>query len=219
MTGVVYEELESARVARILRTDILVGRRRPGSRLVEREIAAELGVSRLPVREAIRALVAEGIVISRPRSWAVVRQFTFQDIQDFAEVREAIETQVFVLAAERHDERGLALLRRALEAEEAAAEQGDFATAREQGGDFHELTVHLAGNKMLLELVGVFVTRLRWLFGQHEDLTSMVAEHRRLYDAIAARDTELVRTLIIDHMAKGRVDAERRLRESSGFSI
>ena len=101
-------ELESVRVTRILRDDIVLGRRMPGSRLVERDIAAELDVSRLPVREAIRTLVAEGVVVARPRTWAVVREFTHRDIQDFAEVREAIETLIFVFAAERHEEAGIA---------------------------------------------------------------------------------------------------------------
>src|SRR5690554_3548221 len=86
------DELESVRVTRVLRDDIVLGRRMPGSRLVERDIAAELNVSRLPVREAIRALVTEGIVIARPRSWATVREFTLQDVRDYAEVRSAIET-------------------------------------------------------------------------------------------------------------------------------
>ena len=75
-------ELESARVARILRDDIVQGRRLPGDKLIERDIAAELDVSRLPVREAIRALVAEGIVLVKPRSWAVVREFTLRDLRD-----------------------------------------------------------------------------------------------------------------------------------------
>src|SRR6218665_3634131 len=103
-------ELESVRVTGILRDDIILGRRMPGSRLVERDIAAELNVSRLPVREAIRVLVAEGIVVARPRTWAVVREFTQQDIQDFGQVREAIETLIFVFAAQRHDGVGLARL-------------------------------------------------------------------------------------------------------------
>ncbi|MBQ3359643.1 MAG: GntR family transcriptional regulator, partial [Microbacterium sp.] len=74
MTGAGATELESVRVTRILRDDIVLGRRAPGSRLVERDIAAELHVSRLPVREAIRVLVSEGVVVARPRTWAVVRE-------------------------------------------------------------------------------------------------------------------------------------------------
>ena len=156
-------ELESVRVTRILRDDIVLGRRLPGSRLVERDIAAELNVSRLPVREAIRTLVSEGVVIARPRTWAVVREFTHRDIQDFAEVREAIETLIFVFAAERYDEHGLARLRGAYERELAAALTDDAEAARVAAAEFHEIAVDLAANEMLGELIAVFLTRLRWL--------------------------------------------------------
>ncbi len=204
-------ELESARVTRILRDDIVLGRRLPGSRLIERDIAAELNVSRLPVREAIRALVAEGVVVARPRTWAKVREFTHRDIQEFSEVRESIEALIFALAAERHDEAGLARLQEAYERERDAALSGDSETARRAAGEFHEVAADLAGNEMLCELVGVFVTRLRWLFGQHDDLIGMSDEHRVILDAIIARDSEKLRHLIPQHLARGRAAAERRL--------
>lgn len=211
-------ELESARVARVLRDDIIFGRRAPGSRLIERDIAAELNVSRLPVREAIRALVSEGVVIARPRSWAVVRQFTHRDIRDFAEVREAIETLVFVFAAQRHDRAGIARLRAAYEAEFGAAQIGDAEGARTAAAEFHEIAGELAGNDMLTELIGVFLTRLRWLFGQHDDLRAMAEEHRVILEAMAARDVDALRILIPQHMAYGQEIAARRL-QAAEFQI
>lgn len=211
-------ELESARVTRILRDDIVLGRRAPGSRLVERDIAAELNVSRLPVREAIRALVGEGIVISRPRTWAVVREFTHRDVQDFGEVREAIETLIFVFAAQRHDEAGLARVRGAYERERAAAEDGDVDAARTAAAEFHEIVAELAGNEMLSELIGVFVTRLRWLFGQHDDLSAMAEEHRVILAALEARDAESLRRIIPLHLAGGQEAALRRL-ANGNYSI
>lgn len=217
MTGAEVVELESVRVTRLLRDDIMLGRRAPGSRLVERDIAAELHVSRLPVREAIRALVGEGIVIARPRTWAVVREFTERDIQDFAEVREAIETLIFEFAAVRHDLEGLSRLRSALERERAAVEADDLIAGRAAAGEFHEIVSAMAGNDMLKELVGVFMTRLRWLFGQYDDLEGMLAEHEQIYAAIAARDAGQVRELLPRHLARGREAAERRLRASTGM--
>ena len=207
-------ELESVRVTRVLRDDIVLGRRVPGSRLVERDIAAELNVSRLPVREAIRTLVAEGVVIARPRSWAVVREFTHRDIRDFAEVRESMETLIFVFAAERHDETGLARLREVYERERAAAQAGDADGARSAAGEFHEVAAKLAGNEMLCELIDVFATRLRWLFGQHDDLLAMAEEHRVIFEAIAARDTEALRRIVPEHLATGQAAAELRLASS-----
>nr|WP_201468886.1 GntR family transcriptional regulator [Microbacterium hydrocarbonoxydans] len=204
-------ELESVRVTRILRDDIILGRRLPGSRLVERDIAAELDVSRLPVREAIRALVGEGVVIARPRTWAVVREFTPRDLQNFGEVREAIETLIFVFAAQRHSEEGLARLRAAHEKEVVAASAGDVDGARIAAAEFHEVAAELAGNEMLSELIGVFVTRLRWLFGQHDDLPAIADEHRMILEAVAARDEETLRALIPRHLASGQAAAQSRL--------
>lgn len=204
-------ELESVRVTRILRDDIVLGRRAPGSRLVERDIAAELSVSRLPVREAIRTLVSEGVVVARPRTWAVVREFTRRDIQDFAEVREALETLIFVFAAERHDEIGIGRMRRAYERELEAARADDTEGARKAAAEFHEVAVELASNEMLGELIAVFLTRLRWLFGQHENLLAMADEHRIILEAMAARDIETLRRIVPAHLASGQTAAEQRL--------
>lgn len=204
-------ELESVRVTRILRDDIVLGRRAPGSRLVERDIAAELSVSRLPVREAIRTLVSEGVVVARPRTWAVVREFTRRDIQDFAEVREALETLIFVFAAERHDEIGIGRMRRAYERELEAARADDTEGARKAAAEFHEIAVELASNEMLGELIAVFLTRLRWLFGQHENLLAMADEHRIILEAMAARDIETLRRIVPAHLASGQTAAEQRL--------
>jgi len=212
-------ELESVRVTRILRDDIVLGRRVPGARLIERDIAAELNVSRLPVREAIRTLVSEGVVVARPRTWAVVREFTHRDIQDFAEVREAIETLIFVFAAERHDEDGIARMRGAYERELAAAQAEDPEAARIAAAEFHEIAVELAANEMLGELIAVFLTRLRWLFGQHDDLLAMADEHRIILEAMVARDTVALRRIVPAHLASGQSAAQRRLAKDTDLAV
>lgn len=203
--------LESERVADALRDDIVTGRRLPGSRLVERDIANELGVSRLPVREAIKVLVAEGVVVARPRSGAVVRSFSPHDLQGFAEVREALETLSFVLAARRIDEVGLALLESLVTQEATAAALGNREAARQASTAFHMAVVRLSENAMLIELAGSLVTRLRWLFGQHDDLTTMAATHREILEAIRRRDVEALQRLIPEHLAEGRAAAHERM--------
>lgn len=214
-----HAELESARVARILRDDIMLGRRPPGSRLVERDIAQLLDVSRLPVREAIKTLVLEGIVITRPRSWAVVREFTLKDIRDFSEVRSALETLAFVLTAECHDDDGARRLGEILAREERAAQTGDREKARVAAADFHAAAVDLADNTGLDELSRVFLTRLRWLFGQHEALTDMAQEHHDIYEAVIARDVDRLRVMIPQHLDAARMAAEERYFERIAQSI
>lgn len=204
-------QLESSRVAEILREDILLGRRLPGSRLVERDIAAELQVSRLPVREAIRDLVSDGIVVATPRTWAVVRTFSAQDLQDIAQVREAMETLAFELATQRAGEAGLRLLESIVDEEDAAAAAGDVESARRASTTFHMTAVRLARNAMLNELAASLVTRLRWLFGPHDDLSEMAGAHREILTAMRAGDVDAIRRLLPAHLAEGRVAAEKRL--------
>jgi DNA-binding GntR family transcriptional regulator len=67
---------ESDRVTAWLRDSILDGERAPGSRLIERDLAAECGASRVPVRDALKALETEGLVVLRPNTWAIVREVT-----------------------------------------------------------------------------------------------------------------------------------------------
>ena len=195
---------ESERVTRQLRDEIIDGARRPGSRLVERELAEALGVSRLPVREALKTLVSEGLVTPRPRSWAVVREFTTSDIADLDEVRSGLETLAFRLAAQRHTRPGLEKLRATVDAELEAARADDAVRARRAAADFHQTVISLAANELLNELERVLRSRLRWLMGQHDDLLAVALEHEALYQAIAERDVERVQTLVLHHLATSR---------------
>lgn len=197
-------EPEADRVVRILRDQIIDGSRPPGSRLVERELAAEMGVSRIPVRDAIRQLAAEGLVAPRPRTWAVVRRFTAGDIEELIEVRSALEVLAFRLAAQRRSPDQLSELRQALLTEQRAASAGDVRTAREAGADFHELVVTMAGNRLLSELFASTRSRMRWLLAQHSELAPMAAEHEALYRAVAGGDGERAVALAEAHLVTSR---------------
>ncbi|UVS78724.1 GntR family transcriptional regulator [Actinokineospora sp. UTMC 2448] len=205
-------EAESERVVRLLRDEIIDGVRVPGSRLVERDVAAELGVSRVPVRDALRVLVAEGLVVARPRTWAVVREFSASDVSDLHEVRAAIEPLVFRLAAQRRTRDGLVRLKAAVDAESAAARAGDAVAARRAAADFHEVVTDLAANELLNELQRPLRSRMRWLLGQHDDLVAVARQHEGLYAAIADRDVARVERLVAEHLDAGRGMAEERAR-------
>lgn len=193
-------ELESVRVTRVLRDDIVLGRRLPGSRLVERDLAAELHVSRLPVREAIRRLGVEGIVVSRPRTWAVVRHFTAQDVVDLTVLRIALENAAFGIAVERYDDEGLARVTAALALEEEAAASGDVVQTNLASGRFHRTLVALAGNQTIDETMSVFETRFRRAFGRNADLRAHVDAHRAIVDALVERDAARVCELNRAHL-------------------
>lgn len=201
---------EAERVTRLLRDEIVDGDRPPGSRLVERELAAVLGVSRVPVREALQTLAAEGLVTPRPRSWAVVRTFTDADLLDLVEVRSAIEVLTVRLAAERRTPDQLRDLTGALEREATAASTGDATEARRAAADFHEVVSTMAGNSVLDEISALTASRMRWMLGQHDDLQAMVAEHAALLDAVRDGDVERADALAREHLRSSLASARAR---------
>lgn len=194
------EGSESDRVERMLRDEILDGVRPPGSRLVERDLAQELGVSRVPVREALQALAGEGLVTLRPHTWAVVREFTDDDVADLLQVRGALEVLAFRLAAERVDEAGLAHLRSAVAREVEAARAQDAVLARRAAADFHEAVIEASDNALLVDLNHAMRSRMRWLLAQHDDLLALAREHEELCAAIAARDLDHLDALVQAHL-------------------
>lgn len=198
-------ESETERVTRLLRDDILDGVRPPGERLVERELATALDVSRVPVREALKALVSEGLVTPRPRTWSVVRTFTDSDIADLTEVRTAFEPLTFRLAAERRTREGLDRLRKTLDEQLVAARAKDAVVARRKAADFHEIVTELASNELLIEIERPLRSRMRWLLTQHDDLIAVAGQHLELYTAIANRDVDLAERLASDHLAQSQV--------------
>lgn len=196
VVAAVEDESETQRVTRLLRDEILDRVLAPGSPLVERELAARHGVSRVPVRDALRTLVSEGLVTPRPRTWAVVRTFSQREVTDLQEVRTAIETLAFRLATQRHTREGLAQLRVVVVAELDAARRGDAVAARRAVGAFHDTVVSLSGNSVLQDMERSLRSRLHWLLGQYDDLLGVAHEHEALYAAIARRDQAAVARLL-----------------------
>lgn len=195
---------ETSRVTGVLREEIIDGVREPGSRLVERELAVDLGVSRVPVREALKQLAAEGLVSMRPNTWSTVRIFTASDIADFNEVRTSLEIMAFELAAHRHTRESLAELEEVVTRGQQSAAAGDATTARHAGAQFHALVTKMSGNQLLVEINRMLDGRLRWLLSQHDDLQHVADEHAELYQAIAYRDPARVRELALHHLDTSR---------------
>lgn len=112
-----------------LRQAILKGELEPGERLMEMQLAEQLGVSRTPIREAIRKLELEGLVLMIPRRGAIVAKITEKDLKDVLEVRASLERLSTKLACERMEEETIEELREAQEAFKAAL-RGDDITAQ-----------------------------------------------------------------------------------------
>ncbi|WP_433676799.1 GntR family transcriptional regulator [Microbacterium gorillae] len=197
-------EPESVRVTTWLRDAILDGERPPGSRLIERDLAAEFGVSRIPVRDALKQLVTEGLVEPRPNTWAIVREFTDADLADLDEVRAVLDPLAFRLAAERHRRDGLERLEAALAQEQEGARSGEPVASRRAAADFHEIVTELSENRLLGEMMRGIRSRVRWALTQHDDLQHISGEHVALFEAIRDRDGDRAARLATEHLESSR---------------
>jgi DNA-binding GntR family transcriptional regulator len=178
----------------------------PGRRIIERDLAAELQVSRIPLREAMQLLQNDGLVVLVPRQGSIVAPFTADDVRDLFDVRESLEVLAARLAAERHTDEGLSRLRsRMREARAAVARRDDPATAAANAG-FHRDLVDIAANPLLSSLMRPLEARVQWLFHltRQRDLVQQCDEHQELFDAVAARDADLAADLAFHHIASGR---------------
>lgn len=185
----------------------------PGDRLVERAIAADLKVSRVPVRQALRDLVAEGYAVERPTGGVAVRIYGDEEIIELTEVGAALES-VLVARLAQDPSRELGLLDAVLREAEVAVERGDSAAAVEANSRFHEVLASLARG-VVSELLGSIAPRLRWLQRQHGDPAVILAEHRRLLSALTAGDSEGARTIALGHASTSR-EAFRALHGADG---
>ncbi|MBB5080586.1 GntR family transcriptional regulator [Nonomuraea endophytica] len=188
-----------------LKERIIEGDLHPGQRLIERDLAAELEVSRVPVREALGRLEAERLVVLVPRQGVLVSPFTPQDVADFFDVRESLEVLAARLTAQRADGNGLAALRAVLDQADEATRRRDARAIALANAAFHTAVVALSGNALLVDMMRPLEARLRWLFRlTHYDPEQQCAEHHELYQAIAAHDSDAAADQVLRHIHAGR---------------
>lgn len=191
-------------VFKTLRQAILTGEFMPGERLMEVTLANRLGVSRTPVREAIRKLELEGLVVMVPRKGAEVARITVGDLKDVLEVRCHLEEFASVLACERIEEDEKEELQAALEAFEDAIEKKDLKLIAERDVDFHDVIFKATKNKRLLQIINnlreqIYRYRIEYIkdFDYHQVL---VNEHREIMKTIFAGDKEKAEKIMRTHI-------------------
>jgi DNA-binding GntR family transcriptional regulator len=187
-----------------IRMRIAEGEWGPGTRLVERDLAEEFQVSRVPVREALRALESEGFVDLLPRRGAVVRDLTRSVVSDLFDIRQVLEGLVARLVADRVDDEGLAQLCAVVDDGRRAVDAGDHAQCGTANTAFHETLLQLSGNDSLRSVLEPVTGRLRWLFRQTTDHERVQREHEQLYAALALRDSELAAAVALAHVRASR---------------
>ncbi len=184
-----------------IRTRIAAGDFPPGHRLKERDLSDETGISRIPIREAIRSLASEGFVTLVPRRGAVVTQLQPELLDEIFEVREALEVQECALAAKRASEGEIERMRESVEAAERALRAGDAEGVNEANARFHEILVEASHNDTLAGVLRPLKNRLNWILRQNEDATLVCREHRDILEAIVSGDVDQARAVATSHVA------------------
>jgi len=192
-------------VRRALQTRISDGTLRPGDRLYEQDIAAEFGVSRVPVREAIRMLQSEGLVDVQPnRRGVFVRSLGRQQVEELFDVREALEALAARLAATRASDAEVGRLGELAGRSRSAFEAGDTAAMSEANTEFHDRLVALSGNELLASMLEPLHGRLAWMFRLNHEPERVCGEHAELHAAIASGDAERAAALAVQHVRASR---------------
>lgn len=207
-----------------LRKAILTGQLKPGERLMEVHLANRLGVSRTPIREAIRKLELEGLVIMIPRRGAEVARITEKSLKDVLEVRRALDALSVELACDRIVEADLERLLEACRNFERVAKEADASVIAKADVALHDIIVEATGNRRLQQLVNNLseqMYRYRFVYIQEESRhDNLVAEHREIYESIVSRDKERASAaakLHIDNQEKAIVRQIRMENEGRKF--
>ena len=199
--GAVHSPLTKLVVGSI-RERILGGSYEPGERLVEAHLSTELGVSRMPVREALRVLAAEGIVTIEPRRGAMVATYSAEQVRELVEVRATLEALNAKLAAKRRDPDHIRKLEKILATGSKNSERTELAKLNEDNNAFHEALAEGAANATLRDMVRSLRERTAVIFAPHSRKRAKQnwEEHAAILRAVVAGDAELAGLLAARHV-------------------
>lgn len=196
LRDVVFNTLREA----ILRGDLV-----PGERLMELQLAAKLGVSRTPIREAIRMLEQEGLAITIPRKGAIVAGMTEKDMQDVLEIREALEELSVQVACDKITAEEIAKLHRNMKNFEQSLKSGDLKQMAQADVEFHDVIYQATDNPKLINMLNnlreqMYRYRVEYLKNpqNHEQL---LLEHEAIYKGIVKKDKHAVTNMIRKHIS------------------
>ncbi len=200
----------ASKARRAIEDDILSGRLLPGAVLDERAWAQRLGISRTPVREAIRDLTAQGLVRSPPRQQAYICKVDGSELIELFEALIGLETLVAELAARRISDEELTRLQAVHNQSESAMRAGDVETFQQHNITFHTIIADASRNQTLLRFLRSVRTRVTpyrvWLFEKLDRMARSYEDHTKIIDALRRHDSILVRQLMREHE---KIDSDR----------
>ena len=187
-----------------LREAILRGDLKPGERLMELQLAAKLGVSRTPIREAIRMLQQEGLAVTIPRRGAEVAGMTEKDMEDVLQIREALEILAVQLASEKVTDEQVDELAEKVKAFEEVLKTKDIKQIAQADIDFHDVIYTAADNPKLLGMLNnlreqIYRYRVEYLKDE-KNYPRLIEEHQQILDGLRRRDKAYVAEMTRTHV-------------------
>ncbi|MFI7103936.1 GntR family transcriptional regulator [Streptomyces sp. NPDC050161] len=191
-------------VCTAIREDIVSGALEPGRRLVEDILAARYGVSRVPVREALRTLQSEGFVTTRHHAGACVAEPTAQEAADLLDLRALLEPLGAARAAARRTEAHLKVLRGLVRLGRERTRHAHPADLPQLDGWFHETLAQAAGSSSLTALLTQLRRKIEWMYVMETPPRSSQAwdDHGAVLDAVARGDADRARALMAAHVER-----------------
>jgi DNA-binding GntR family transcriptional regulator len=187
-----------------LRAAIIEGLLRPGERLMEIQLAEQLGVSRTPVREAIRKLELEGLVVMMPRKGAYVAGLSIKDISDVFEIRKALEGLAAEVAADRISDEEIESLERLLHRLAEASDSKNYDLFIEIDSEFHSVLFQAGRNDRLSQMINNLreqIHRFRSTsLSMPGRMSAAVEEHRKIVEAVSQHDVDAAKHLAQEHI-------------------
>ena len=195
LRDIVFETLREAIINQTLK---------PGERLMEIQLAEEMGVSRTPVREAIRKLELEGLVVMVPRKGAYVAGISMKDIHEVYELRSALEALAASLAAVRITDEELEEMERQMVKEAKETEDNNLQGIVSIDTTFHDLLYQAAHNQRLVQFINILQEQLQRFrsatLSRPGRSKYALEEHKKIVEALANKDAKLAAKLATEHI-------------------
>lgn len=206
-----------------LRQAILKGELAPGERLMEIQLADRLGVSRTPIREAIRKLELEGLVLMIPRKGAEVAKISEKSLRDVLEVRRSLEELAIELACQRMTEEEIEELSRVEEEFKKAVESGDAMRIAENDELYHDVIYKGTGNDRLVQIINNLreqMYRYRLEYIKDEDKRQiLLIEHDNILRAVRQRHVEEAKAAMREHIDNQEITVSKNIKEQDQDDI
>ena len=188
-----------------LRDAILSGELKPGQALTEMDLSRQLGVSRAPIREALRILNSEGLVETIPYHGTTVSRLTKDDIEEIYGMRILLESYAMERVIAVGDAEAMGRLRAMVDGMVRSGDSGDLKTVNELDRDFHDALIEMGAHTLLLSMWQMVAMKVRQVMAlvnrRNTDLTQIARNHLPLLDAMEAGDVARAQEILRGHIA------------------